>query len=76
MHRQRPASPGTCCTLPWHLLHSPLTTSLVPPALAPQITCLEWAPVKLAGPQGKVGILASGGSDGRVRLWRAPYVLV
>ena len=41
-----------------------------------EIKCLQWAPVKLTGPQGKVAVLASGGTDGRVRLWRAPWVLV
>lgn len=40
------------------------------------ITAIEWAPTKLAGPQGRVSVLATGGSDGRVRLWRAPPALL
>lgn len=41
-----------------------------------EVLCLQWSPVKLAGPQGMKGVLATGGADGRVRLWWAPTVLV
>lgn len=41
-----------------------------------QVTCLEWAPVKLATPQGRASVLATGGADHRVRLWRGPRALV
>ncbi|KAL4432387.1 hypothetical protein ABPG77_001686 [Micractinium sp. CCAP 211/92] len=40
------------------------------------ITCLEWSSSKLRGPQGVVSVLATGGLDGRVRLWAAPQKLV
>ena len=40
------------------------------------ITCAEWAPVKVAGPQGKVSVLATGSGDGKVRLWRGPLALL
>ena len=40
------------------------------------ITCVEWAPVKWAGPDGKYSVFATGSLDGRVRLWRGPKMLV
>lgn len=43
---------------------------------ATQITCVEWAPVKLNTPEGKVGVLATGSADSKVRLWKGPRTLV
>ena len=42
----------------------------------PQITSLEWSSSKLRGPHGPTHVLATGGLDGRVRLWAAPQKLV
>lgn len=51
-----------------------------PPAcgpLHPQITCIEWAPIKLPmAEDGKACVLASGSTDNKVRLWRGPQKLV
>ncbi|PSC75857.1 Transducin beta 2 [Micractinium conductrix] len=40
------------------------------------ITSLEWSSSKLRGPQGVGSVLATGGLDGRVRLWAALQKLV
>lgn len=39
------------------------------------ITDVSWGPKSLEGPQGRVYVLATAGDDGRVRLWRAPWIV-
>jgi WD40 repeat protein len=41
-----------------------------------EITDMEWSPAKMEGPQGRVAVLATAGRDGRVRLWRGPWLAV
>jgi WD40 repeat protein len=38
-----------------------------------EIKDIAWCPTKVEGPQGVMTLLATAGSDGRVRLWRGPW---
>ncbi|KAG7671967.1 putative Transducin beta-like protein 2 [Nannochloris sp. 'desiccata'] len=40
-----------------------------------EIKDIAWCPIKVEGPQGVMTLLATAGSDGRVRLWRGPWPL-
>lgn len=40
-----------------------------------EIKDIAWCPTKIDGPQGLMTLLATAGSDGRVRLWRGPWPL-